>query len=214
MAATLPRSVIANQRARWCGNPFLPLAALVLQFVHIVTARRENCGLPLPVARRVKQTCRWHVCSQSGEQALLATWKKQAGHNSRSRRLRGPSQSRPENGNCGKALTDCRASDVGHWLAMTSGEAGRRASYLPQPPAASEGGGPRSGGGSSPCPSTPSVTAAHRRDSSLTEGAKFPQTPSGDRKGRPYGTTSVLRLSRLTTDDSGPTSPVSLKLKT
>ena len=196
MAAILPRSVIANQRARWCGNPFLPLAALVLQFVHIVTARRENCGLPLPVARRVKQTCRWHVCSQSGEQALLATWKKQAGHNSRSRRLRGPSQSRPENGNCGKALTDCRAS------------------YLPQPPAASEGGGPRSGGGSSPCPSTPSVTAAHRRDSSLTEGAKFPQTPSGDRKGRPYGTTSVLRLSRLTTDDSGPTSPVSLKLKT
>ena len=50
MAAILPLSVIANQRARWCGNPFLPLAALVLQFVHIVTARRENCGLPLPVA--------------------------------------------------------------------------------------------------------------------------------------------------------------------
>ena len=74
MAAILPRSVIANQRARWCGNPFLPLAALVLQFVHIVTARREKCGLPLPVARRVKQTCRWHVYSQSGEQAVLATW--------------------------------------------------------------------------------------------------------------------------------------------
>ena len=103
MAAILPRSVIANQRARWCGNPFLPLAALVLQFVHIVTARRENCGLPLPVARRVKQTCRWHVCSQSGEQALLATWKKKAGRTSRSRRLRGPSRSRPGNGKCGKA---------------------------------------------------------------------------------------------------------------
>ena len=27
-------------------------------------------------ARRVKQTCRWHVCSQSGEQAVLATWAK------------------------------------------------------------------------------------------------------------------------------------------
>ena len=25
-------------------------------------------------ARRVKQTCQWHVCSQSGEQAVLATW--------------------------------------------------------------------------------------------------------------------------------------------
>ena len=29
---------------------------------------------PSPRARRVKQTCRWHVCSQSGEQAVLATW--------------------------------------------------------------------------------------------------------------------------------------------
>ena len=32
-----------------------------------------------PGARRVKQTCRGHVCSQSGEQAMLATWRMQRG---------------------------------------------------------------------------------------------------------------------------------------
>ena len=91
---TRTRGLLAKRRGRFAtrgglrrsagrvpyGSPKRTVPPKVgLSFLHFPRRGSKGAGVnDLPVARRVKQTCRWHVCSQSGERSMIATWSPQS----------------------------------------------------------------------------------------------------------------------------------------